>query len=74
MTIERDPYGIVYDGVTYYTEREVTRVDDWRDTSFGPVNFGFVRFGPPRWQPRHPMLAVAETNDAGKWWQFWCPR
>jgi hypothetical protein len=35
-------------GRKFTTEREVVSVDDWRDTAFGLVNFGFVRFGKPR--------------------------
>lgn len=47
-----------FDGRRFTTEYEVTRVDDWRDTPFGKVNFGHASFGPERWlditDPEHP--------------------
>lgn len=49
MALERGPVTWTCpDGSRWTTEREVTRVDDWRDTIFGRVNFGYIRFGPMR--------------------------
>jgi len=49
-TTERGACGLIRpDGSEWTTEREVTRVDDWRDTPWGPVNFGYVVMGPSRW-------------------------
>jgi hypothetical protein len=36
------------DGSEWTTERERTRVDDWRETPAGLVNFGYVTLGPTR--------------------------
>ena len=51
ITTERGPITLTIDGQTWTTEREVTRVDDWRDTPWGKVNFGYVRWGPQRMAP-----------------------
>jgi hypothetical protein len=37
------------DGLRWRTERDVLIRDDWRDTVFGPVNFGETTLGPTRW-------------------------
>lgn len=47
-TTQRGPCKLIMGGKAYTTEREVTRVDDWRETPFGRVNFGYVMFGPVR--------------------------
>lgn len=46
----RGPVSIRFneDGPIYALEREITKIEDWRETPFGPVNFGKVRFGPQR--------------------------
>ncbi len=33
-------------GRRFTHERQIITVDDWRDTIFGPCNFGFVSIGP----------------------------
>ena len=37
------------DGTRRRMERTVTTVNDWRETAFGPVNFGYTILGPERW-------------------------
>jgi len=48
-TTERGPVSFSFNG-TYWTttERELTRVDDWRETPLGRINFGCVYVGPTR--------------------------
>jgi hypothetical protein len=49
-TTERGPCTLIWeDGSEWAMEREFTRVDDWRKTPWGPVNFGYVVMGPSRW-------------------------
>lgn len=36
------------DGSRWATERTVTTIDDWRETPFGPMNFGHISLGPMR--------------------------
>lgn len=43
--------GVYPDGRLLVAKREMIRVDDWRDTPVGPVNFGMVIAGP--WSLRH---------------------
>lgn len=45
----KSPLIVSFDGDKRYRGQcDVTRVDYWRDTIFGPVNFGFVHKGPMR--------------------------
>lgn len=76
-TMERDPVSMTYDGVTYWTEREVTRVDDWITLRFPdgqeiPFNRGHVSMGRRTWHPRDPRPAVLKPVASPKrWWQIW---
>lgn len=36
------------DGTRFRSERDVIRVDDWRETPIGRINVGFVHVGPVR--------------------------
>jgi len=59
-TIQRGPATLTLcDGTIWTTEREVTYLDDWRDTPWGPVNFGCVLVGPMKLTPTSP-------NDGGE--------
>lgn len=48
--VVRDPVEIVFeDGTRWATEREITRIEDWRVIDgVGRVNFGRVYIGPLR--------------------------
>lgn len=37
------------DGSRKTTEMTATYYDDWKETPFGPVNFGYAVFGPTMW-------------------------
>lgn len=41
------------------TEMTATYYDDWQDTPFGRINFGFAVFGPMRWVDA-PCAALGE--------------
>ncbi|TKB81628.1 MAG: hypothetical protein E5W81_12630 [Mesorhizobium sp.] len=37
-------------GNVLFIERTVTTVSDWRETPFGPVDFGYTILSPARWK------------------------
>lgn len=51
----RAPCEIVFpDGRRFVSFNDITSYDDWRDTPFGPWNFGHVHIGPTRYVIEHP--------------------
>lgn len=63
----RGPMAMVFpDGRRFTTEREVTSVDNWQDTPFGPVNFGYVLLGPTRMVELPP---ISPQPRSLRWWQ-----
>lgn len=51
ITTQRGPCTLTIGNQTWVSEREVTRIDDWRETIIGWVNFGHTHLGPQRWSP-----------------------
>jgi hypothetical protein len=50
VEMRRGPVVLVFhNGIRVATEQRIETVNDWRDTPLGPVNFGCVTIGPPRY-------------------------
>jgi len=63
---ERGPVSIsLPDGSRIINETEITTLSDVRATPFGPMNFGYVHFGPMKTIIEHADGLMEETTQHG---------